>query len=272
MRKIAITLGLVLGTMVWTGPAHGQLIVDNFSLPVQGPGGTDYLTVSGGPGTSGSFVQTSVDALGGIRVYYGIKTNSDAATFQLGISSNQEYRQVANPVASGNSKLLYGYSAVSNASLDANNYTAGHTFNSLNLNVTGTTGLAMEYALGGNASTGTVIATLISGTSGGTQQVANSSLPIVSASNATLLFTSASFLANNPNLNFGDIDQIVLSINGVPAGTNFSADNIRFAAVPEPTSLVMLGLTAVACTAGYYSRHRNKSGKPAEMPLEMPVV
>jgi len=260
MRKLTMTAVFALSLVAFTGsPVQAQLVIDNFSLPVQPPGGTDYLTITGGTGSSNNFVQSSVDAIGGTRVYYGIKTNSDPAAFQLGISSTQEYRQVANPVTAGNSKLLYGYSAVSTASLDANNYTSGHTFNSLSQNVTGTTGLALNYGLGGSASTGTITVTLISGT-GTSQQISNVTLPIVSASSANLLFTSGAFLANNPSFSFGDVDQIVVSVNGVPAGTNFSLDNIRFAAVPEPTSLVMLGLTAVACGAGSYVRRKN-SGK-----------
>lgn len=259
MRRFLIPMGLALSMLVpVVAPAHGQTIIDNFSLPIQSGGGTDYLTISGGLGSSGSFVQTSVDAVGGTRVYYGIKTNSDPATLQLGITNTQEYRQVANPVTAGNSKLLYGYSAVSNASLDANDYVTSQTFNSLNLNVTGTTGVAMTYGLGGGASTGTITVTLISGTTGGTQQLANVTLPIVSGSNVPLLFTSAAFLANNASLNFGDIDQIVVSVNGVPAGTNFSMDNVTFAAIPEPTSLTMLGLTAFVGAAGYYTRHRRR--------------
>jgi len=238
-------------------PVQAQTVIDNFSLPVQPPGGTDYLTISGGLGSSGSTVQTGVDALGGTRVYYGIKTNSDLAAFQLGIGATQEYRQVANPVTAGNSKLLYGYSAVSTASLDANNYTAGHTFASLNRNVTGTTGVSMVYGLGGAAATGTIVVTLISGT-GGSQQIANATLPIVSAGNAPLLFTAGSFLANNPSLNFGDIDQVVISVNGVPAGTNFSLDNITFAAVPEPTSLALLGTTMAAAAGLGWRRARSR--------------
>lgn len=261
MRKVMMTALLAVGVAVLTSsPAQAQLVIDNFQLPDQtsAPGGTDYLTVSGGLGSSGSFVQTGTDAIGGTRVYYGIKTNSDPATFQLGINSSQAFRQVANPVTAGNSKLLYGYSAVNNAALDANNYTSGaHTFSSLNLNVTGTTGLALTYSLGGSASTGTITATLISGTSG-SQQVANASLPIVSTSGSPLLFTSGSFFASNPSLNFGDIDQIVLSVNGVPAGTNFGMDNIRFAAVPEPTSLAMLAITALGVAGVAFARRRNK--------------
>jgi len=235
------------------GPALGQTTIDNFTLPTSGPGGNDYLTVTGGLGASASFVQPGVDAIGGTRVYYGQKTNSDPASFQLGITSTQEYRQVSNPVTAGRSKLLYGYSAVNNASLDANNYTAGHTFNSLNLNVTGTQGVTLNYGLGGNASTGTITVTLISGT-GGSQQVSSVTLPIVSSGSTNLLFPTASFVANNPAINFGDIDQIVVSMDGVPQGTNASMDAIQFAAVPEPSSIALLGLTAVGCTAGMYFR------------------
>ncbi len=258
MRRY-LTTGLALSIIVFLGSqARAQTIIDNFSLPAQGGSGTDYLTITGGLGSSNNLVQSGTDAIGGTRVYYGIKTNSDPAAFQLGITATQEYRQVANPVTAGNSKLLYGYSAVNTAALDANDYINGaHTFNSLNLDATGTTGVSMVYGLGGNASTGTVTVSLISGTTGGTQQLANVTLPIVSASNAPLLFSSAAFLANNGSLNFADIDQVVVSINGVPAGTNFSVDNITFAAVPEPTSLAMIGLTAVTTAAGLYFRRRH---------------
>lgn len=257
--RSCITMGLALSVIVFTGgQALGQTIIDNFSLPAQGGSGTDYLTITGGIGSSGNFVQTGIDAIGGTRVYYGIKTNNDTAALQLGITSTHEYRQVANPVTAGNSKLLYGYSAVNTASLDANDYVTGQTFSSLNLGVTGTTGVSMVYSLGGTASTGTIIVTLISGTNEASQQLASVSLPIVSASNAPLLFSSGAFLANNGSLNFGDIDQIVVSINGVPDGVNLSADNITFAAVPEPTSLAMLGLTTVAGGTAFYYRKRHR--------------
>src|SRR5689334_3956081 len=142
MRRLTLVMGIALSMVAFTGaPALGQTIIDNFSLPVQPAGGTDYLTVTGPIGSSGTFVQSGVDALGGTRIYYGQKTNSDTASFQLGITGTQEYRQVANPVVSGRSKLLYGYSAVNTASLDADNYTAGHTLNNLNLNMSAGTGL-----------------------------------------------------------------------------------------------------------------------------------
>jgi len=259
MRKFTFVAGLALSMLAFAGgPALGQTTIDNFSLPAQPAGGTDYVTISGGLGASGSLVQSGVDAIGGTRVYYAQKTNSDPASFQVGLNSTQEFRQVANPVTAGRSKLLYGYSAVNNASLDANNYTAGHTFSNLNLNVTGTTGVRLNYGLGGNASTGTITVTLISGT-GISQQVSNVTLPIVSAGNALLTFPTASFVVNNPAINFGDIDQIVVSMDGVPQGTNASMDNIQFAAVPEPGSIALLGLTAIGCTTGMYFRKLRRS-------------
>jgi hypothetical protein len=263
MRRLSVSCGIALCFLALTGiRADAQVVIDNFSLPVQGGGGSDYVTIAGPAGTSASFVQPGVDAIGGTRVYYGIKTNNDTNTIQLGISSNQAYRQVANPVASGDSKLLYGYSAVSNASLDADNYIAGHTFNSLNANVTGTTGVSLNYALGGAGSTGTITVTLISGT-GGSQQLADVTLPIVSTGNGSLLFSTAAFLADNPNLNFADIDQVIVSLDGTPAGVNASLDNIRFAAVPEPASLMMLGMTVAGGTMVYWRRRRTQDSHPA---------
>jgi len=263
MRQVFLTIGLALGLVALSAtPAFAQtIVVDNFNLPAQGPGGTDYLTVGGGSGASGSFVQTGVDAIGGSRVYYGQKTNSDPATLQLGINSTQAFRFVENPVTAGRAKLLYGYTAVNNASLDANNYTTGHTLANLNLNVGLLNGVFLDYSLGGNGSTGTITVSLISG-SEGTPQVASVTLPIVSTGFTTLAFAGPAFLANNPNLNFGDIDQIVVSMDGIPGGVNAGIDNIRFAAVPEPTVMAFGALGAAGLGGVVYrtvkSRRRRR--------------
>jgi len=256
MRKLTLAMGLTLGLVACMGsPATAQTIIDNFSQPVQPPGGTDYLTITGPLGSAGTFVQTGVDAIGGTRVYYGQKTNADAASLQLGITSTQEYRQIANPVVSGRSKLLYGYSAVNTASLNADNYTAGHTLSNLNLNASGGSGIRLNYALGGVGSTGSITVTVISG-SESSQQVSSVTLPIVSSAGSLLVFPNLAFQAANPSINLADVDQIVVSLNGTPAGVNASIDNIQVSAVPEPASILLLGVTAVGCTAGYYVRNR----------------
>jgi len=257
MRKFSLVMGFALSVIALTGgTALAQTTIDNFQVPnPQPPGGTDYLTVVGGSGSSANFVQSGVDAVGGTRVYYGQKTNSDPASLQLGINNNNEYRQVENPVVAGRSKLLYGYSNVSNAALDVNDYTnAAHTFASLNLNVAGSQGVSLNYGLGGGGSTGTITVTLISGTGSGSQAQASVTLPIVSTGSATLLFPGALFTG----VNFADIDQIVVSLDGVPPGVNASMDNITFVGVPEPASLALLGVTAVGCTTGFYVRNRKR--------------
>lgn len=271
MRRFLLLMSLALGLVASTAtPAHAQVIIDNFTLPTQGPGGTDYLTIAGSAGSSNNFVQPSVDALGGTRVYYAQKTNNDASTIQVGIGNSQAFRFVANPVATGRAKLLYGYSAVNNASLDANNYTGGHTLANLNLDVSGN-GLSqvlLNYSLGGNASTGTITVTLISN-SEGSQQVASVTLPIVSTGNTTLAFNQPAFVANNPNISFADIDQIVVSLDGTPGGVNVGIDDIRIAAIPEPTALALGAVGVAGLGATVYrkvttSRRRRKAAKLAK--------
>jgi len=255
MRKFSLAMGLALSMVALTsGTALAQTTIDNFQLPGPQPvGGTDYLSISGGLGATGNFVQPGVDAIGGTRVYFGQITNTDNASLQLGITNTQEFRHVENPVVSGRSKLLYGYSSVDNTAIAANNYTAGtNGFASLNRNVFGSQGVALDYALGGG-STGTITVTLISGT-GGTQQVGSVTLPIVSSAFTPLLFPAAGFGA----VNFADIDQIIVSIDGLPGGVNASLDNIRFVGVPEPTSIALLSVTAIGCTAGFYFRNRKR--------------
>jgi len=259
MRKL-LGLFTAVAAMVLT-PCVGvaQITVDNFSLPVQPVGGTDYVIASGTGVVSNTFTQSSVDAIGGTRIYYAQKTNISATSGSVldGLSGTQTFRQNTAPNAAGRSKLLYGYSAVNTASLDANNYVSGHTFASLNLNASTGGGVALDYSLGGSGSTGSITVTLISGT-GGSQQVSNVTLPIVTTGGSTLTFTNAAFLTNNGLLNLSDIDQVVVSLDGAPAGVNATIDNVRFfgASVPEPTSIALIGLSIGACASGYYVKRR----------------
>jgi len=236
-----------------------QTVIDNFSQPPQPPGGTFYLVVTGANGTSATTTQSGVDAIGGTRIYYGQKlAGATTDSILLGISGGpQAYEQFSTPGGAGRSKLLYGYSAVNTANLDANNYTTGHTFASLNLNASTGGGVALDYSLG-SGDTGTITVTLISGTTGGTQQVSSVQLPIVTTPGSPLLFTNAAFLASNPSLNLGDIDQIVVSVDGVNAGVNFTMDNIRLAAaaVPEPASIALMVGTVTLGAGGFFLRKR----------------
>jgi hypothetical protein len=240
-------------------PALAQVVIDNFSLPPQGPTGTDYLVVSGASGTAARFVQPAVDAIGGTRIFYGQKTNAGTSSVFLGISGGtQMFRQNVGPDTSGRSKVLYGYSEVSVSSLNGDNYTTGHTLNNLNLNVGAGSGISLSYALGGTSATGSIVVTLVSG-SEGAPQVSSVTLPIVSTTNASFTFTNAQFLANNGALNLSDIDQVIVSLNGVPPGFNATIDNIQVAAaaVPEPASIALIGLSAAGAT-GYFWRLRKK--------------
>jgi hypothetical protein len=246
MRKSLLIFGVALAFLAVSAPTSLAQVVDNFQAPDQGGGGgTDYLTVNT---SSSTFVQGGVDAIGGTRVYYGQRI-SGTDSIQLGISGTQMFRMVQNPVSQGRAKLLYGYSAVNTASLDANNYTSGHTLANLNANVSASDGLLLDFGSGGTA---TITVTLISG-SEGTAQVANVTLPAVAGSN-TLLFPNLAFLANNPNINFSDIDQVVVSLDGLPNSTNAALDNIFFAAVPEPAVLAMGSLGFVGVSAMVYRR------------------
>jgi hypothetical protein len=262
MRKLLLFMA-VFGVAVCTpNSAVAQITIDNFSQPVQPGSGTNYVIVTNTGIASSSFVQGSVDAIGATRVYYAQKTavSPVAESVLVGMSGSQAYRQNTTPGTTGRSKLLYGYSAVNTASLDADNYTGGHTLANLNQNFSGMSSVALEYSLGGNGSTGTMQVTLISG-SEGTAQVATVTLPIVSAVNQTLPFTAASFLASNPSINFADVDQIVVSLNGIPAGVNAALDSIRvnIASIPEPTSIGMIGLTVSAAAGGLYYRKRRSA-------------
>jgi hypothetical protein len=253
MRKMRLVLIAILG--LTPGLAYGQVMIDSFALPVQPTGGTDYLMVGGAMGSAASLVQGGVDAIAGTRVYYAQKTNTDPSAVMVGINDNQMYRQILPAVVAGRSKLLYGYSAVSTPALSVDDYTTGHTFNNLNLNVSLSPALVLDYALGGNAAVGMLVVTVISGREGAVQQ-ASVSLPIVPTAHATLNFTQAAFLASNPSINFGDIDQIVVSLNGVTPGVNAAIDDIRFAAIPEPTSLALVGFFGTGGVFCFYFRRR----------------
>jgi len=259
MRKFLLALTLAICTAV---PAFAQTtVIDNFNSPGQPAGGTDYLTVSTG---SDNFVQGGVDAIGGTRIYYGQKFSGNNP-IQLGLSATQSFRFVENPVSQGRAKLLYGYSAVNTASLDANNYTTGHTLASLNANVSTASGFLMDYGSGGTA---TVTVTLISG-SEGSQQVASVTLP-GPVGLTTLFFPNAAFLANNPSLNLTDIDQVVVSLDGLPGSVNTSLDNLMFSTVPEPAVLAMGGFGFVGLGTMVYRtvtarRRSRKLAKLAKM-------
>jgi len=270
MRRFLVTLGLALGFLASNAtPAFAQINIDNFSQPVQGPGGTDYLTIAGGVGASNAFVQSGTDAVGGTRVYYGQKTNADPAVLQLGIGGNQAFRFIQNPVTAGRVKLLYGYSAVNISSLDSNNYTSGHTLANLNIDASGfgLSTLNLDYSLGGNASTGTITVTLLSG-SEGTSEQASVTLPVVSTGFSTLAFNQGAFVANNPNIDFGDIDQVVVSMDGLPGGVNASIDNIRIVAVPEPTVIALgaIGVAGLGATVHRKLRSRRRRRRVAKRP------
>jgi len=138
----------------------------------------------------------------------------------------------------------------------------------LNLNVNPSLfgSFSLEYGLGGNASAGQVMVSLISGT-GGSQQLASAILPIFSNFNTTLTFPYALFVASNPAINFSDIDQIVVSLDGVPPGTNASLDTLRFnaVAVPEPASLALMGATGAVCFSGWYLKNRRRGNRRSKV-------
>jgi len=259
MRKFILTLGLAILT---AAPAVAQTtVIDIFNLPTQGVGGTDYLTVNSG---SDFFVQSGVDAIGGTRVYYGQKFNGNNPV-QLGLNNTQSFRFVENPVSQGRAKLLYGYSAVNVTSLDSNDYLTGHTLSRLNANVSTANGVFLDYASGGTA---TITVTLISGSEGAAQQ-ASVTLP-APVGLTTLFFPKAAFTANNPSLNLSDVDEVIVSLDGLPTSLTTSLDNIMFATVPEPTVIAMggigfVGVGGVVARTVQLRRRRRRLAKLAKM-------
>lgn len=234
--------------------AQAQIVtffnVDNFNVPV------GFILTQTGPGiTSALHTGLGANTIGGQRIAAIEITSSGSGGGDINNSNVAGQLSVnLDNTANGRGRLYYGYNNY--VFSDSNPASPAHTFNDLNANVF--TGLGLINGsnaqfdfrftvlfddLGGQATV-----KLVSGRGTTNQQVAQVTVnlpllvPLVNPVQ-DIIFTRAAFEANNPNIDWSDIDQIVLETSDGPTGRDLRIDFMGFATVPEPMTMTLLGFS-----------------------------
>lgn len=254
MRWIARTIVMVGVVLLFNAPAHAQIVsffqVDNFDNPV------GFILPQVGPGIN-SALQTGLgtsNTIGGQRIA-AIEFTSGTGSADINNANVPGQLSVnLDNNANGRGRLYYGYNAY--VFTDPDPESGVHTFNDLNANIY--TGLGLVN--GSNAQFdfrftvlfddlgGTMTVKLVSGRGTANEEVAQVTLNLPFLVPSTfpvqdVIYTRAAFEANNPNINWSDIDQIVIETNDGPTGRDLRIDNIGFATVPEPMTMTLLGFS-----------------------------
>jgi hypothetical protein len=247
---------LALGAVAWffNAPAQAQVVsffnVDNFTNPV------GFILTQNGPGIN-SALQTGLggtNTIGGQRIV-AIEFTTGTGTSDINNTNVPGQLSVnLDNTANGRGRLYYGYDNY--VFSNSNPAAPVHTFNDLNANVFTGLGLVngsnalfdLRFTVYFDDLGGTMTAKLVSGRGTPSQQVAQVTvnLPfLVPSVNPVqdVIFTRGAFEADNPNINWSDIDQIVLETSDGPTGRDLRIDNLGFATVPEPMTMTLLGFS-----------------------------
>lgn len=234
--------------------AQAQIVtffsVDNFNVPA------GFILSQTGPGIN-SALQTGLgtNTIGGQRIAAIEITSGGTGSGDINNSNVPGQLSVnLDNTANGRGRLYYGYNNY--VFSDPNPASTVHTFNDLNANVFAGLGLVnwsnaqfdfrftvLFDDLGGQATV-----KLVSGRGTTNEQVAQvtMNLPfLVPSVNPVqdVIFTRAAFEANNPSIDWTDIDQIVFETNDGPTGRDLRIDVMGFATVPEPMTMTLLGFS-----------------------------
>jgi|GEM_PF-5514822 len=219
------------------------------------------------------------DALGSNRGVYGqreaIPGDSNATNFEMG--GQQQFRVVNSTSGNASAKLLYGFGIFTNGNELQEAAVQSGSYNSLNLPVASLNlsfdpdgAFSFEYQNSGLVTD--VQVSIVTGRNEGSPTIFSSGLFTLpqSTSDSTFVIPFASFAGGSLATAFDDVDQIVFSFGIIPANTVFAVDNLRgtMTAVPEPSSLVVLGMCNATAIGGWLWRRRRaaRSEAPA-MPV-----
>lgn len=183
---------------------------------------------------------TDASAIGGNRrITNNYVSGTGGNPFTLSFTGTQMQSSAGSTVI-GNFLTEYGFNSPLNLDASAtNSFVFERNFLDLSANFTVT--LVSDV-------TGTPITATFSG-----------SIPGGGGPSSDISVPFASF-AGIGSINLADIDRISFEFDASQAATQFTLDNLRFAvAVPEPTTIAMLGISGVAAAASIWYRRRKAS-------------
>jgi hypothetical protein len=261
-NPLRVSLAAVL-ILFGSASARSQLI-DTFGEPVAPVGGMVIFSATPSDPVQLTTMSDS-GALGGNRGVYGQREvtvgDTNAVNFEIG--GQQQFRVVNSTSSNASAQLLYGFGSFTNgdaaqeAAVQSGNYTSlSLPVRSLNSSFDPAGAFAFEYQNNGIVTDFRI--TVVSGRNEGTATTFSSELFVLpqSTSDTTFVVPFSSF-GGTSSATFGDIDQIVFSFGMIPPNTVLAIDNLRgMCAVPEPSSLAIIGLAGAMGFGGWMWRRR----------------
>lgn len=241
------------------------IVIDNFTSGTAPTGSNISLSQSGVGSNSitysGLDASTVINPTGGsnqgIRIVRAHVTSGTNLLTIDNTGTNDQLNVGLGSATQGHFHLYYGYNNF-NPALPANGQLAGD-YADLNRNFTTGGNNAITLSVLNPDHNGGVEITLISGRGTGSEAIFTVAVPYVAGNPSTQQLNF--FLSAFTGINTSDIDQIIVEPFGdIPAAGDLSLDNLQvgFAAVPEPATFALIGLTATAVGAGVWQRRRQQ--------------
>lgn len=259
-RRILACFSLFL----FTGLTQAQsILVDNFNTGVGGS--TINLTLSSAPNSVFQFDSGLTTTIGGQRLAR-LHNVSGAGTTNLNNTTNTDILGMSLPSSQtiqAHFHLYYGYDAYDpNATTPIAN---SHTVRPLNTNTTATFVPQFTFDLirldvvPSNLKV-TLVSDFVAGTpnTGNYRTVTTTFNSSVFSPGITVNLTQADFAAGTGvgSVNWSDIDMIIFETGDLIDSTDLRIDNLRFTAVPEPTTYALIGLSTLAAGGVAWNRRR----------------
>ncbi len=243
------------------------IIIDNFTslATAAAPNGSNFSITQTGVGSltqtnTNLNASTVINPTGGtdagIRIARAHVTSGTNAITVDNTGTNDQLNVGLGTATSGHFHLYYGYNAFNSAL--APNAQAPADYNDLSRDFTTGGNNAITLTVLNPDHNGGVEITLISGRGTGSEAIFTFSQPYVTGNPSTQTLTF--LLSNFTGINAADIDQIIVEpLGDIPPAGDLSLDNIivTVAAVPEPATVALMGLSGAAVGAGIWYRRRN---------------